>query len=192
MPEPDELKFLALCGSLRKGSYNRMALAAAGKLLPDGVTMDAFDIGPIEPYNEDVRAAGFPQPVQDLRDRIAGADAVLFVTPEYNYSIPGVLKNAIDWVSRPPEQPFDGKPVGIMGASPAMTGTARAQYHLRQMCVYLNAHPLNRPEVMIPQAADKFDESGHLSDETTRQYIADLIVNLADWTRTLKAAKPQP
>jgi chromate reductase len=121
-----------------------------------------------------------------LRDKIASADAVLIVTPEYNYSIPGVLKNAIDWASRPPSQPFDGKPIAIMGASPGMLGSARAQYHLRQCFVFLNGMVMNRPEVMISAANTKFDEAGNLTDQGTRDFIQKFLTALADWTQRLK------
>jgi chromate reductase len=178
---------LGLCGSLRQGSYNRMALNAAAELLPNGMTMEIFGaLDGIPPYNEDIKQQGFPLPVQTLRDKIAAADALLIVTPEYNYSIPGVLKNAIDWASRPPNQPFDGKPIAIMGASPGMLGTARAQYHLRQCFVFLNGLVLNRPEVMIAQANTRFDEQGRLTDEATRKFIGDLLASLGDWTRRLR------
>ena len=187
MNDSQPIKVLGFAGSLRKESYNRMALRAAEELLPDGMTLAIFDITPIPLYNEDVRQAGFPPPVQEFRDKIAAADALLIVTPEYNYSMPGVLKNAIDWASRPPDQPFDGKPVAIMGASPSMLGTGRAQYHLRQSCVFLNMFPLNRPEVMIAQAQNKFDDQGRLTDDATRKFIGDLLVALADWTRRLDA-----
>ncbi|HEY6578476.1 MAG TPA: NADPH-dependent FMN reductase [Rhizomicrobium sp.] len=183
----DKIGVLAFCGSLRKGSFNRMALRAAQELAPEGMAIESFDIGAIPLYNEDVRAQGFPPPVEELRTRIGAADAILFVTPEYNYSIPGVLKTAIDWASRPPAQPFDGKPVAIMGASPSMLGSARAQYHLRQSCVYLNMFPVNRPEVLIAGADKKFDADGKLTDEPTRKFIAQLLQALADWTRRLKA-----
>jgi len=183
------LRFLGISGSLRKNSYNTAALRAAKEMLPQDVTMDTFDLAPIPLYNEDLREQGFPEPVQKLRDSIAAADALLIVTPEYNYSIPGVLKNAIDWASRPPEQPFDGKPIAIMGASPGMLGTARAQYHLRQSFVFLNGMVLNRPEVMIAMANTKFDEHGKLTDEKTRAFIQKLLVSLAGWTRRLQGDK---
>ncbi|MGH6878574.1 MAG: NADPH-dependent FMN reductase, partial [Rhizomicrobium sp.] len=118
--------------------------------------------------------------------QIKAADALLFVSPEYNYSMTGVMKNAIDWASRPPDQPFNGKPVAIMGASPSMLGSARAQYHLRQVCVYLNMFPLNRPEVLIAGADKKFDADGRLTDEPTRKFIAQLLQALACWTERLK------
>ena len=179
------IKVLGVSGSLRAGSYNTAALGAAQELAPDGLTVETFDLSAIPLYNDDVRAQGFPPEVQKFRDAIAAADALLFATPEYNYSIPGVLKNAIDWASRPPDQPFDGKPAAIMGASPGKIGTARAQYHLRQMCVFLNMHVLNRPEVMIGGAAEAFDSQGRLVDETTRGFVRDLLAALAAWTRRL-------
>ena len=180
-----DIRIFAFCGSLRKGSYNRMALHAAEELAPAGVSFETFDIGSIPPYNEDVRAEGFPAPVEEMRKRIREADAILFVTPEYNYSVPGVLKNAIDWASRPPDQPFNGKPAAIMGASPSMLGSARAQYHLRQTCIYLNIFPVNQPEVLIASANRKFDESGRLTDEATRKTVSQLMQALVEWTLRL-------
>lgn len=187
MNDTRPIKVLGISGSLRAGSYNTAALRAAQELAPDGVCVETFNLAAIPLYNEDVRAAGLPASVQELRDAIAGADALLFATPEYNYSIPGVLKNAIDWASRPPDQPFDGKPTAIMGASPGRIGTARAQYHLRQMCVFLNMHILNKPEVMIGGAADAFDSGDRLVDETTRGFVRGLLAALAAWTRRLNA-----
>lgn len=186
MPTP--ITVAALCGSLRTGSFNRMALAAAIARAPAGMTVAVSEIGDVPPYNEDVREKGYPAEVARLRGEIARADAVLFVTPEYNYSIPGVLKNAIDWASRPPEQPFDGKPCAIMGASTSLLGTARAQYHLRQTCVFLNMFPINRPEVMIASAAEKFAADGTLKDEKTAKFITQLMEALDAWTRRLKTA----
>jgi chromate reductase len=180
------LRFLGISGSLRNGSYNTAALHAAQLLLPDQVTMDEFDLAPVPMYNDDIRVQGFPLPVEQLRARIAGADALLIVTPEYNYSIPGPLKNAIDWASRPPDQPFDAKPIGIMGASPGTLGTARCQYHLRQVFIFLNGMLLNRPELMIGAAHTKFDAQGRLADEKTRDAIRDLLSSLAAWTRVLQ------
>jgi chromate reductase, NAD(P)H dehydrogenase (quinone) len=182
-----DIKVLGICGSLRKGSFNRMALRVAQELTPAGMTIDVADISAFPLYSEDVRQQGFPPPVQTFRDQIAAADAVLFVTPEYNYSVSGVLKNAIDWASRPPNQPFDGKPVAIMGASGGVLGTARAQYHLRQTCVFLNMFPVNKPEVMIPQAQNRFDAEGRLTDETAKGLIKQLMESLQAWTLRLKA-----
>lgn len=181
------VKVLGISGSLRKGSYNTAALRAAGELAPDGMTIDTADISGLPLYNDDVRAAGYPAVVQTFRDQLARADALLFVTPEYNFSVSGVLKNAIDWGSRPPDQPFNGKPIAVMGASGGAQGTSRAQYHLRQMCVFLNMYPVNKPEVFIGNASSKFDEAGRLTDQPTRDFIAQLLVALRDWTLRLRA-----
>lgn len=180
------VKALGISGSLRKGSYNTAALRAAGELLPDGMTLATADISGLPLYNDDVRAAGYPPAVQRFRDQLAAADALLFVTPEYNFSVSGVLKNAIDWGSRPPDQPFNNKPIAIMGASGGAQGTSRAQYHLRQMCVFLNMHPVNKPEVFIGSASGKFDDQGRLTDQPTREFIGQLIVALRDWTLRLR------
>ncbi len=174
----DKIKVLGISGSLRNGSFNTAALRAAQELAPEGMVIETVDIGNFPLYNEDVRAKGYPIHVEEFRQRLREADGVLIVTPEYNYSTSGVLKNAIDWASRPPSQPFDEKIIAIMGASPSMLGTGRAQYHLRQMFVYLNSHVLNRPEVMIAQADKKFDEKGVLTDETTKKFISSLLVEL--------------
>jgi chromate reductase len=181
------MNVLAMVGSLRQGSYNKLALRAAIELKPADMEIEGFDLAPIPPYDDDLRGQGYPPPVESLREKVRAADALLLVTPEYNYSLPGVLKNAIDWVSRPPQQPFDGKPAAIMGASTGRLGTARAQYHLRQIGVFVNLHFINRPEVMIAGAAKAFDESGKLTDEGARKLIADMLVNLKDWTLKLKA-----
>src|SRR5919202_2012330 len=144
-----KIHILGIPGSLRQNSFNKWLMRAAEEYLPEGVTLEIYDISNIPLFNQDVQEAGYPPEVQHFRDRIAAADALLIATPEYNWSIPGVMKNAIDWASRPPDQPFDGKPIAIMGASPGALGTARAQYHMRQMFVFLNGMVLNKPEVMI-------------------------------------------
>jgi chromate reductase, NAD(P)H dehydrogenase (quinone) len=185
MSEQRGITVLGICGSLRTGSYNKATLRTAIELKPPGMTIDTADIGSFPLYNEDVRAQGFPPPVETFRRQIAAADALLFVTPEYNYTISGVLKNAIDWASRPPDQPFAGKPVAMMGAGAGMAGTARAQYDLRKCCVFLDMHPVNRPEVLIGQAQTKFDEQGRLTDEAARGFIRDLLVALEKWTRLI-------
>jgi chromate reductase len=179
----DEISVLGFAGSLREGSYNRAALRAAIELAPAGLTIETFDLAPIQPYNEDVKQRGFPPPEQEFRDKIRAADALLIVTPEYNRGAPGVLKNAIDWASRPPDQPFDGKPTAIFGASPGMIGTAVAQYDLRRCLGVLNALVMNTPSVMIGQAGAKFDQQGRLTDQPTREFIGKLLVALAEWTR---------
>jgi chromate reductase len=183
MSEARGITVLGICGSLRKASFNRATLNTAIELKPSSMTIEVAEIGDIPLYNEDVRAQGFPPPVERLRRQIAAADALLFVTPEYNYSMSGVLKNAIDWASRPPEQPFAGKPCAIMGAAAGMAGTARAQYDLRRSCVFLDMHPINKPEVFIGQAQTKFDANGQLLDEAAKGFIRDLLVALEAWTR---------
>jgi chromate reductase len=183
----DQISVLGIAGSLRQGSYNRAALRAALELAPAGMAIEVFDLAPIQPYNEDVKQQGFPPPEREFREKIRAADALLIVTPEYNYSISGVLKNAIDWASRPPDQPFDGKPIAIMGASPGRLGTARAQYHLRQCFVFLNGLVMNRPEVMIAGAPQVFDDQLRLIDQPTREIIGQLLVALVDWTRRCRA-----
>jgi chromate reductase, NAD(P)H dehydrogenase (quinone) len=172
------MNVLGISGSLRQGSYNAMALRAARKLAPAGMQITIGDIRPIPLYDDDVRAQGFPPAVQALKDQVRAADAILLVTPEYNFSIPGVLKNTLDWLSRPPEPPFEGKVVAIMGASPGPVGTARVQYHLRQVMVFLNAFVVNKPEVFISSCVGKFNEQGELTDETTAKFIGDLLVSL--------------
>jgi chromate reductase, NAD(P)H dehydrogenase (quinone) len=186
MSDGGTVKILGIAGSLRRGSFNAATLRAAQELAPKGMTIETFDIAPFPAYNDDVRAQGYPPPVADLRARIKAADGVLIVTPEYNYSIPGVLKNAIDWASRPPEQPFDGKPIGIMGASGGVLGTARAQYHLRQCFVFLNGMVMNRPEVMIPQAQNKFDADGKLTDQPTKDFISAHLTAFKAWVLRMR------
>jgi chromate reductase len=186
MSDGTTVKILGIAGSLRRGSFNASALRAAKELAPAGMTIDIFDIAAIPLYNEDVKVQGFPPVVADLRARIKAADGLLLATPEYNYSTSGVLKNAIDWASRPPEQPFDGKPIALMGASGGALGTARAQYHLRQMFIFLNAHMLNRPEVMIGGAPSKFDAEGKLTDQPTRDFLVTMLTAFKAWIEKLR------
>jgi chromate reductase, NAD(P)H dehydrogenase (quinone) len=183
---PDTIHVLGFCGSLRKGSYNKALLAAAGGLLPGGMTLETFGLSAIPLYNDDVRQAGFPDPVRKFRERIAAADALLIATPEYNFSMPGVLKNALDWASRPPDPPLNGKPTAIMGASMGNFGTVRSQLHLRQVCVYTNMLLINKPEVLVARAQEKFDGQGRLIDETTAGFVRDLMVELGSWTVRLR------
>jgi chromate reductase, NAD(P)H dehydrogenase (quinone) len=183
---PETIKILGIAGSLRKDSYNKLALNAAQALAPEGTDIEIFDIAGIPPFNQDEERS-VPAAVAQFKKRIHAADAILFVTPEYNYSVPGVLKNAIDWASRPyGESAWSGKPVAIMGASVGTLGSARAQYHLRQMFVFLNMYAVNQPEVMIANAAQRFDNEGNLSDEVAANLIKDLLANLRDLTRKLK------
>lgn len=176
------LTILGFAGSLRKGSYNRAALRAAKELAPSNVTIEIFELEGIPAFNQDEE--GHPaEKVVKFKERIRAADAILIVTPEYNYSVPGVLKNAIDCASRPyGDSAWAGKPVAVMGASIGGLGSARAQYHLRQSFIYLNMYPLNKPEVMISNAASKFDQQGNLTDQPTRDQIRKLLDALVEWT----------
>jgi chromate reductase len=184
-----QIRILGIAGSLRRESYNRAALRAATELVPDGATIDVFEIDGIPGFNQD-EEQNPPAKVAELKRLIREADAILIVTPEYNYSVPGVLKNAIDWASRPyGDSAWDGKPAAIMGASIGMIGTARAQYHLRQMFVFLNIYPINQPEVMIANASERFDAQGNLTDETTKDLMRKLLKNLVDWA--LRIGQPQ-
>jgi chromate reductase len=181
-----KLKILGFAGSLRKGSYNKALLRAARDLAPRDVEMEIFDLEGIPPYNQDLDHH-MPAKVIEFKDRIKKAEAILIATPEYNYSVPGILKNAIDWASRPPgDNSWDGKPVAIMSASIGMLAGSRAQYHLRQTFVYINMYPLNRPEVMVPFAEDKIDSNGNLTDPKSREKIKELVESLVAWTKRLQ------
>jgi len=186
----EQCKILAIAGSLRKGSYNKALVRAAVELAPENVTIEVFDLEGIPPFNQD-NVNTPPTHVADFKEKIRKADALLIASPEYNYSIPGVLKNAIDWASRPFQgNPLEGKPVAIMSASTGRLGGARAQYHLRQTFVFLNMFPINRPEIILSQAADNFDANGKLTNEQTRTLVKQLIEALVAWTNRLKC-KPQ-
>lgn len=182
------IRILGIAGSLRRESFNRAALRAATELAPEGASIQIFELNDIPGFNQD-EEQNPPAPVVELKKQIREADAILIVTPEYNYSIPGVLKNAIDWASRPyGDSAWNGKPAAIMGASVGTIGTARAQYHLRQMMVFLNMFPINQPEVMIGNASKRFDAEGNLTDDATKDFIRQLLQNLVEWTRRI--AKP--
>ena len=185
MSDAGSISVLGICGSLRKASFNMAALRTAIALKPADMNVTVADISQIPLYNEDVRAQGFPPAVETLRRQIAAADALLFACPEYNYGMSGVLKNAIDWASRPPDQPFAGKPCAILGAAAGMAGGARAQGDLRRSMVFLDMHPLNKPEVFIGQAQTKFDADGNFTDEAGHNFIRDLMVALGAWTRQI-------
>jgi chromate reductase len=182
----DNLTFLGFAGSLREKSHNRALLRAAEQLLPHDAALETFDLSAIPLYNADLEEQGWPEPVRLFRERIAAADALLVVTPEYNWSIPGVLKNAIDWASRPPDSPLNDKPAAVMGASTGPFGTTRAQLHLRQVFAYTNTLLLSKPFVLIPKAQEKIDTEGNLTDEATREQVSSLLAALADWTRRLQ------
>ena len=183
------VKILGIAGSLRKGSYNKVLLREALKLVPDEAELEIFDIEGISPFNQDLMDSP-PELVKELQQKVRTADAILFATPEYNYSVPGVLKNVIDWVSRAKgENAWLGKPVAIMSASTGMIGGERAQLHLRQCFVYLDMHAVNRPEVIVSQVAQKVDENGDLTDEHTREKIKVLLEALVVLTRKLSDKK---
>ncbi len=155
-------------------------------LLPENVSLEIFDIDGIPLFNQDIEK-DMPIKVEEFKSKIRNADAILIATPEYNYSVPGVLKNAIDWASRPyGDNAFDGKPAAIISASVGMLGGARAQYHLRQTFVFLNMYPVNGPEVILPFAQDKFDSNGKLTDENAKKFLKQLLQNLVDWTIRLQ------
>lgn len=183
----NRVKILGFAGSLRKGSFNKALLKAAVELCPREAEIETFDLEGIPPFNQDLEGSPHPK-VKEFKAKIRAADALLIVTPEYNYSIPGVLKNAIDAASRPyGDSAFAGKPVAMMGASVGMLGTARAQYHLRQSCVFLDMYPLNQPEVMVPLANEKIDEkTGKVTDQKTREKIEELMKALIIWTLRMK------
>jgi chromate reductase len=183
----ERFTILGIAGNLRRDSYNKMLLRAAWEELPPGVTLDVLDLEGLPLFNQDLEREPSAR-VQGLKRRIRAADAILIATPEYNYSVPGVLKNAIDLASRPyGDNAWEGKPVALMGASISVLGTARAQYHLRQSFVFLNMYPINTPEVMVALAAQKFDAEGRLTDPAARELIGNLLRKLVDWTRTLRA-----
>jgi len=177
---------LGFAGSLRKDSYNRSLLRATLELVPKDAEIEIFDLEGIPPFNQDLESQP-SEKVREFKAKIRAADAILIATPEYNYSIPGVLKNAIDCASRPyGDNAFEHKPVAMMGASTGMMGTARAQYHLRQSFVFLTCFALNQPEVMVPFAQEKIDKDGRVTDPKTREKIRELIESLVVWTRRLK------
>ncbi|HET9697391.1 MAG TPA: NAD(P)H-dependent oxidoreductase [Terriglobales bacterium] len=181
-----KLKILGVPGSLRKASYNLSALKAAQKLVPADAEIEIFDLHGIPSFNEDEERTP-PERVVEFKKKIREADAILFATPEYNYSIPGVLKNAIDWASRPyGDSAWNGKPAAIMGASAGAYGTVRAQYHLRQSFVFLNIQPVQQPEVLIGPASQKFDAEGNLTDEKTKKLISQLLENLIGLTKQMR------
>ena len=175
------MKLLGLVGSLRTGSWNRALLRAVARELPEGVTLDDYPrLGEIPVFDPDI--ADTPEPVAHLKAAIAGADGLVFVTPEYNYSIPGFLKNAIDWASRPPStSPLRGKPAAVASTSIGMSGGMRAQYHLRQILVYTDTPALAQPEVIIPYARDRFTPDGTITDDSTRELLRKFGAALVRW-----------
>ena len=189
----DATRVLGVAGSLRAGSFNRSLLRAAGELAPAGMEIVTFDgLREIPPYDADVEAREEPAPVAAWKDAIRNADALLFVTPEYNYGIPGVLKNAYDWASRPAgKSPLNRKPAGIMGVSGGNSGTARAQLALRQSFVFTETYGMLRPEVLVPRGAEKFDAEGRLTDERTREAVRKFLQAFALWIERFRAPNPE-
>lgn len=181
------LHIMGISGSLRRGSYNSALLRTAAELMPPGMTLEIFDLSPLPIFNED-HEKPFPEAVVEFRARVAQADALLIATPEYNSSISGALKNAIDWASRPPQQPLNGKPVAIIGASTGNFGTLRAQLHLRQVLTHVGALPLGKPEVLVARAEQAFDAEGRLVDAAARGFLQDLLIALAQWTQRVSPA----
>lgn len=175
------LDIVGICGSLRAGSINRMALNLIGQSMPEGMTLDVVDIREVPFFDGDVLAEGFPSSVLALRDRIRKSDGVVIATPEYNFSIPGALKNALDWISRGGDQPFAFKPVAILSASPGPLGGARVQYDLRKVMLFMNAQVLAKPEVFIGAAGGKFASDGNCTDEVTRQFALDQMASFQRW-----------
>jgi chromate reductase, NAD(P)H dehydrogenase (quinone) len=185
----EKIKVLAFAGSLRKGSYNKALIRAAVEVAPENVAIEVFDLEGLPLFNQEFEADP-PQRVKEFKDKIRTADALLIAIPEYNYSVSGVLKNAIDCVSRPrADTPLEGKPVAIMSASSGRFGGARAQYHLRQSFIFLNMQPINNPEVMLSDAIHNVDANGKVTNEQTRQLIRQLLEALVVWTIKLKQTR---
>lgn len=188
-----DLEIIGIAGSLRVGSYNKLLLRAAREEAPEGMSIEPFDLADVPFYNRDVEDQGDPDPVAEMKAWIDDADGVLIATPEYQHGIPGVLKNALDWASRPPgESVLNGKPVAMMGASPGMAGTARAHLQLRQTLHYNRVRMVAGPEVLVAKASEKFDDEGRLVDDTARDLIGELLEGLAEAVREKRAVTPAP
>ncbi len=182
----NKLNIVGIAGSLRKGSYNMALLKAAQLLNPAEMDLTIINIADLPLFNQDLEAS-LPETVKSLKEAVKKADAMLISSPEYNYSVPGVLKNVIDWLSRPAgDNSLEEKPIAIMGTSPGMLGASRAQYHLRQVFVSLNGFVMNRPEIIVPGAMEKFDKDGNLTDEKTKEKLKEMLVALIAWTNRLK------
>jgi chromate reductase len=185
----NDFKILGLAGSLRRASFHRGLVRAARELAPEGIAVEPYEgLDEIPFFNQDVEAEGDPAPVKELKEKIREVDAVLIATPEYDYSIPGVLTNGLDWALRSPS-PLRHKPVGIVGASPASTGTARGQMVLRQVLLHAPAYVMPEPQILIPYSRERFDENGNLTDEETRERMRRFLVALVEWTERLSGSK---
>ncbi len=177
------IDLVGISGSLREDSLNTALLRAAAELVPDEATLAIASIGEVPLYNADLDVDGGPQPVRQLKEWIEAADGLLIATPEYNYSVPGVLKNAIDWISRPAYRSvLVGKPVAIVGAAPGIVGTARAQAELRNVLYGTLAEVFPHPEVLLGQAHERFVD-GRLEDDTTRKILGQMLERYVAWIR---------
>jgi chromate reductase, NAD(P)H dehydrogenase (quinone) len=186
MSASSPIKLLGISGSLREQSYNSAALSLVGSVLPEGMEFYIASLVDVPFYNADVEQRGFPAAVESFRRKVAAADALIFAVPEYNFSVPGVLKNALEWLSRPPESPTNGKPCAVFGASVSPLGTARGQFHFRHICVSLNMIPVNAPHVDITNAKTKFDAQGRLTDQASIDLIRQLVGELRNLTIRLR------
>ena len=184
------MRVLGIAGSLRHGSFNRGLLRASVEAAPDSVIVEPFDISPIPLFNADVEAVGLPASVAALKQAVLEADGVLIATPEYNYGVPGVLKNAVDWASRPPEWAFRHKPIALMGASPGGFGSVRAQLALRQAFVFTDSYVLPKPELWVSRAREHFDDDGNLNDDSVREQLTALLAAFSDWIRRVEGKDP--
>jgi chromate reductase len=184
--EPSKLTILGISGSGRKGSYNTALLEAAKELLPQDATLEVVDVSKLPLYNQDLEH-DLPEAVKELKKKIRGADAIMIATPEHNYSVTAVLKNAIEWGNRPPrDASWSGKPAAVISASTGLRGGVRAQLHLRQIMIDLNMYPINRPLLLVANAKDKFSEDLRLTDGETLQTLRDVLSGLVEWTRRLQ------
>jgi chromate reductase len=181
------IKLLGVSGSLRKHSYNSGALRAIASILPEGVIFKTAEIAQLPFYSADVEQAGLPDTVNQFRAQVAASDALIFAVPEYNFSLPGVLKNALEWLSRPPNPPANAKPCAVFGASVSPLGTARGQFHFRHVAVSLNMHMVNLPHVDIANAKSKFDVEGQLSDQASLESLKQLVTELQLLTNRFRA-----
>src|SRR5262245_43588547 len=186
MSTSSSIKLVGISGSLRAQSYNSGALAVVGSVLPEGMAFDVASLADLPFYNADVEQHGFPATVKSFQSKVAAADALIFAVPEYNFSVPGVLKNALEWLSRPPDSPTNGKPCAVFGASVSPLGTARGQFHFRHICVSLNMIAINAPHVDITNAKTKFDAQGRLTDQASVDLIRQLVDSLRNLTIRLR------
>ena len=189
MATQSPIKLLGISGSLRKHSYNSGALRAIRSLLPDGMTFEMAELADVPFYNADVEQVGFPNAVKEFRARATAADALIFAVPEYNFSLPGVLKNALEWLSRPPHPPVNGKACAVFGASVSPLGTARGQFHFRHVCVSLNMAAVNVPHVDITNAKSKFDAQSQLTDQASLDALRQLLQELKTLTLRLRGSQ---